>query len=283
MSEEHEEHTESAAAHPWRSPRTWPWSQIFILFFAIGLCFSGLNLVLKLFGSGVPESVQGRVGLSQLGALLGWLIALARAPRNPQQAAPLVPWLRTINLSLFGVYFLLILLASLIPAIHAGRSAARITDETSPSPAPQEWRRVQSRSGLHTVVLPRNWQPVVGSDGDVWEILQVRNSQDVWCCFSSESRADFTFDSIEDYAELVQSQLSQELQEFHVLKKSISLVPGSHSVEYEAAAVIEKVRLIFLMRFVETPEHFLQLRIWGSPTAVQKHEAELRMILSGGP
>lgn len=110
-------------------------------------------------------------------------------------------------------------------------------------------------------------------------MCQIDVANDLLFFMLSVPKEDITFESLEPWAEATLKNLSESFEEWEVIERSSSAVPGPPAIELLLECTKENTRLIFFMRFLDTPNHYHWVRAAATRSGFRGHEETLRRMV----
>ena len=272
------------APPPLEKAAGWPWPQIALLSFNIGLFLSATESLLPFLGMKFPELGKTLSGLFMLAGVIGlvvyWVSRMARKPGG--QIAPYSPRMRWLNWGCFAGAVTLTMLSLIIPAVQAAHNVADEKKLKESEMGEDRWETVRSNKGPFVVEIPSGWvEPRFSQDGkdvsrfDVTRIDAINHFEFV---MRSIPKADFTLSNLDDWAEVTVRMVTEN--ELEVLERITYSLPGPRAIEVVYESKKENEKFIFLGRFTEAPNHYIYAQATAQSLSEFKvHEETLRRIV----
>lgn len=261
----------------------WPWGQLFILSCCLYLCSIGLADALAAAGLSAHELIRALGDGLLVTVLILALLAGHHSARLREQGERLrrISHLRLANTSLFGLGILLFVLATIVPAVNKARQSARRFEQqqTAGDQTDEPWQTIRSANGLFEIDIPAHWKEAPKIDVGVSGVARSDHVNDLSVAMWSQPKQDVAIAGVDVYAREILQQLEAEVEHLEVLERTTSTVPGHPTTEIVVTTVLKNLRILFAIRIVEMPDHFVQVRVWAFPSRFHKHEATLRHIL----
>lgn len=255
-----------------------PWAQIGLLSLNVALLMVGLGDLLFWMGIPFRETTQTMSGLLFLAGLTIYVMSPKR--RVGQETVPYSLRLHWLNLGTFGGAVTMILLSLIIPAAQAAQRAVEDREKTIETEMnPDTWRTVRSERSGFVVDIPPNWEESKDPTQRANDVCQIDVANDLLFFMLSVPKEDITFESLESWAEATLKNLSESFEEWEVIERSSSAVPGPPAIELLLECTKENTRLIFFMRFLDTPNHYLWVRAAATRSGFREHEETLRRMV----
>ncbi|SFJ15097.1 hypothetical protein [Planctomicrobium piriforme] len=265
-----------------------PWGQYFLCAAVIGFCLAGLGDMFAFASPAVGETLTMLGSLPLTFGLLGWLVSLLWSRRLKRSGRPVYsdPRLRTLNFSLLAAAILLISLSLLIPAKHAAKGGALASRESQFAASqaflrgePSGRQTLRSGDGHLTVDVPLDWEAAKDFPVEQHALTVVSPNSEIGLRAWSEMKEDVAIQSLDAYVETLLGELGKELTQVEVLRRTTSSVPTAAYIEVEISATVENGRLMFLIRFTETSQNFIQARAWTAPSNYRDNAQLIRAVV----
>lgn len=262
--------------------RKWPWAQIALLSFNVGLYL----VILEEFPYfvGVDFSESGGA-LSAMLILAGLTIGVAtrkysQGTTDQEESVPYSVWMHRFNLGIFGATLSLVFLSLMIPAMHAGRQAAdRERAKQAEAMDPGAWHAVRSAKGDFVVDVPSHWVEPANPEWKGNDMVRGDLANDLLFFLQSVPKEDITFDGLNAWADATVNNVKVSLTESEVIEKSMHERQRYSEIELRLDGANENTRVTFFMRFLETPTHYLWARAVATRSEFREHEETLRRIV----
>ena len=215
--------------------------------------------------------------------LIAGVMALHHSSRLRERGERLrrFPKLRLTNIGLSSLGLLLLIMSLVIPAIYKVRESARRAEQrrAAGDTAEGHLQTIRSANGLFAIDIPAHWVEAPDFEAGTNGVARADIDNDLWVAMWSEPKEDLTISGLDAYAQVILDLLAVELGQTEVLERTSSTLHGTPAVEVVCGVVVDNARLVFVLRFVETPDHFVQVRAWSTRSGFRKHEATLRQIV----
>ena len=256
----------------------WPWGQVALLLIVLTLCLHAAHELAERFGADFGETFQGLFaipGFVGLGcALFAWWSGDKLRQRG--EVRPSNPPLRKINFGMGGVWFSLVLLQTLIPAVRAASAASGRANTSAPS---GELRLISSPNGAITMKVPTEWTDFPSELLAPPAFGAIDPTQQMGVATFVEDRRNLEAKTVEQYAALVSSRFSKEFDKVELLEATTSSRSEAPQLQEYIDVTKDGERLRYLLAFIVRPSLFIQLRAWAPPSVFEPNEAELAEIL----
>jgi len=256
----------------------WPWGQIAILLFGLGMALSFLNDASRHLTGREVDAIVGFAGLLVLtGGGLG-IFALWKAwrLRSIGHRLPRLKRLTQVNRGVWGLVLVLTTLSVLVPGFRATSSASR---QGRPGPPSGRLRVISSPNGAIALKVPEEWTDYPRELLASHAFGAIDPTQQMGVAVFVEDRRNLDAKSAQEYATLVSSRFSRDFDKVELLEATMSSRPGDPELQEYVDATIDGERLRFLLAYVVRPSLFIQLRAWAPPSVFEQNEVQLAEIL----
>lgn len=256
----------------------WPWGQIAILLFGLGMALSFLNDASRYLTGQEVDAIVVFAGLLILAGLGLGAFALWKAwrLRSTGHRLPRLKRLTQVNRGVWGLVLGLTALSVFVPGFRAAASASRQGQLGPPS---GKLRVISSANGAIAMKVPAEWTDYPRELLSPAAFGAIDPTQQMGVAVFVEDRRNLDAKSAQEYATLVSSRFSRDFDKVELLEATMSSRPEDPQLQEYVDATRDGERMRFLLAYVVRPSLFIQLRAWAPPSVFEQNEVQLAEIL----